>query len=290
MEIQFVLATPFSRDGSVDLAALTDEVTFLEHAGVTSIVVNGSSSEFPSLTVNERMMVLETVRRCFTGDIVVNISSTCLPDSIQLQSHGEELADSLMIAPPYYFSNASEDGLVNFFARIADTGSKPIYLYSNPSSARYPITVSLARKILSRTERVVGVKESSGGLENSKALKAAFPNLHILAGREADPRDVSASGLDGIVTASGLPIPELMYSSIKESKCATPGEASPSYTKYQIWSALRKELDLQVPAFMKAGLATRIPGFPLFCRPPLSEATAEAAHRIGSFLRSCQAF
>jgi dihydrodipicolinate synthase/N-acetylneuraminate lyase len=48
------ILTPFQTDGRIDFAALGDYLDLLAAAGVRSILVNGTTAEFGSLTGTER--------------------------------------------------------------------------------------------------------------------------------------------------------------------------------------------------------------------------------------------
>lgn len=71
----FAIVTPFTKSGRFDEKALFDYLKFLEESGVRSIIVNGTTGEFASLSMSERIDLLELSRIYFSGYIVNNISS-----------------------------------------------------------------------------------------------------------------------------------------------------------------------------------------------------------------------
>ena len=54
------LPTPFTHDGSVDLAALTRLVDFAAASGAGAVLVNGLAGEVTELTEHERQAAVET--------------------------------------------------------------------------------------------------------------------------------------------------------------------------------------------------------------------------------------
>ena len=71
----FAIVTPFANSGRIDEKALFDYLKFLEKSGVASIIVGGSTGDFASLSLSERIELLELTRLFFSGYIVGNISS-----------------------------------------------------------------------------------------------------------------------------------------------------------------------------------------------------------------------
>lgn len=53
------VVTPFRASGAVDFGALSDYLGLLAAAGVDTILVNGTTGEFASLTSGERRAVIE---------------------------------------------------------------------------------------------------------------------------------------------------------------------------------------------------------------------------------------
>jgi 4-hydroxy-tetrahydrodipicolinate synthase len=53
------VVTPFDAQGAVDRDALQDYLALLSAAGVKTILVNGTTGEFFSMTLHERRSVLE---------------------------------------------------------------------------------------------------------------------------------------------------------------------------------------------------------------------------------------
>lgn len=61
--LYFALLTPFKSDNGIDYGVLKEYIQFLEEHGANSIVTNGTTGEFPSLTINERKGILEFCKK-----------------------------------------------------------------------------------------------------------------------------------------------------------------------------------------------------------------------------------
>jgi dihydrodipicolinate synthase/N-acetylneuraminate lyase len=77
----FAVLTPFGDGGAVDYAALGGLLMFLEGKCVRNIVTNGTTAEFPSLSLDERRGILRFCREHFSGTIVNNVSACALEDA-----------------------------------------------------------------------------------------------------------------------------------------------------------------------------------------------------------------
>ena len=60
--VYVIAVTPFTDDGSLDLASIDSMVDFYEGAGVTGLTVLGQLGEAPKLTAEESRAVVERTR------------------------------------------------------------------------------------------------------------------------------------------------------------------------------------------------------------------------------------
>jgi len=65
----FAILTPFEASGKIDFTALSEYLSFL---------TNGTTAEFPSLSLEERKALVEHCRKAFDGVILNNVSACCL--------------------------------------------------------------------------------------------------------------------------------------------------------------------------------------------------------------------
>jgi 4-hydroxy-tetrahydrodipicolinate synthase len=65
------LVTPFQTDGSIDIAALKALVTLQIQGGTDFLVVQGTTGESPTLSQDEKRLVLDTVLEVNNGQLPV---------------------------------------------------------------------------------------------------------------------------------------------------------------------------------------------------------------------------
>lgn len=154
--------TPFNRDGSIDHAAMRQNVSYLIDEGIAGITLTGSFGEFPLLSTTERVglyeiAVDEAAGRC---TIIAGTSDASTDVVIQLSDAATKCgADGLMIVPPPYMLPSERD-LSNHFRQIADRVSLPITVYNNPPRTGFSMSTDLLVE-LSGLDRIVSVKQSS---------------------------------------------------------------------------------------------------------------------------------
>ncbi len=111
-----------------------------------------------------------------------------LPETVALTRHAvtNGCAGVLML-PPFYYKNLSDDALAGAYGetieRVGDSRLR-LYLYHIPQMSGVPITLGVIERLLRRyPETVVGIKDSSGNWENTKAVLVALPAAHYLSRR-----------------------------------------------------------------------------------------------------------
>ena len=127
------LITPF-REGKVDNDAYAAMVEFQIQEGSHGILVNGTTSEPASLTVDERNRLVDVAIATAAGriPIVAATGSQSLAETEQLTDHAVRAgADALLIVTPYY-SKPPQRGLVEYYLQLAERHDTPWMVYHIP--------------------------------------------------------------------------------------------------------------------------------------------------------------
>ncbi|MBI2855044.1 MAG: dihydrodipicolinate synthase family protein [Chloroflexi bacterium] len=281
----FAIVTPFDRSYNIDFAAFEEYLGFLHRFGVQTLIVNGTTGEFASMTSSERKRVLEFCRSHFLGQLIANISACAIQDCASLLENASAVrADAAILLPPYYYSNATFDGLLEFFHSVIGKSSIPVYLYNFPRHTNVEITPKLFTALCENNSRIQGIKDSSGNLDGSAALKSARPGLQVFVGSDTLALSTLEKGLDGSVTGGGSVVPECLMGMQVAFAGGQKSKASAWQKALDSWTSYRKDLVIVEIAAAKAGLAARIPGFPVYVRPPLSSASQKIVDSVAEHL------
>lgn len=185
--------TPIKPDYSPDVERLIQHCKWLlaQHCG---LAVFGTNSEANSFSVGERVAVLEALVGGGVDPARMLPGAGCcaLPDTIQLTEQAVKLGCvGVLMLPPFYYKDVSDEGLYRYFSeviqRVGDARTR-IYLYHIPPVSQVPITLPLIERLITAyPTTVVGMKDSSGDWNNTKAALDAFgpSGFDVFAGSEA---------------------------------------------------------------------------------------------------------
>jgi 4-hydroxy-tetrahydrodipicolinate synthase len=206
------VVTPFKRDLSPDRARYVRHCKWLLANGCSGLAVFGTNSEANSLSVEERMVLLETLiqERVPAEKLMPGTGCCALSDSVRLTAHATALGCAgVLMLPPFYYKGVSDDGLYRNFAEVIERvgdARLQLYLYHIPPVSQVPITLALIERLLkSFPGTVAGVKDSSGDWSNTKAMLDAFAKsgFDVFAGSEVFLLENMRNGGKGCITATG---------------------------------------------------------------------------------------
>lgn len=280
------LLTPFDASGAIEWQAFNTYLSSLYSWGVRTVIVNGTTGEFPSLTLQERQQVVEFVRENFSGTLIVNVSATSIDDVRNLISGAQGCADYLLILPPYYYAGCLELGLFRFFIDALFGTSLPVMLYNFPQHTGNRLGVDLVTRLLDRGIGINGIKDSSGDIDNAVVYKSNFPELNIFLANDAKVFEAMQKGLSGSVTGAANPMPELLIA-MQEAFRLCPDKAQSIQCRLDVWNAFREASGyLEIP-LVKAAMGARIDGFPVHVRAPFTSVPIEEIDQINAVVCNC---
>jgi N-acetylneuraminate lyase len=130
--------TPFATDGSLNLAVVEIQAAHLLGWRIQTAFIGGSTGEYSSLTLDERMSLAQRWMEVTRGTdlrVVIHVGSNCLADSRALAGQAERLgATAISALAPSYFKPRSVDDLVACCIEIASAApGTPFYYYDIPA-------------------------------------------------------------------------------------------------------------------------------------------------------------
>jgi 4-hydroxy-tetrahydrodipicolinate synthase len=201
--------TPFGEDGSPDPDRFIQHCEWLLEDGCTALAPFGTTSEANSLGLDERMELLEELidSGIEPAKLMPGTGSCSVSDAAILTQHAVDLGcGGVLMLPPFYYKNPSEEGLFRFFAdvieEVADDRLR-IYLYHIPPVAQVGFTLPLITRLKNEFPGiVVGLKDSSGDWSNMKAILDAHPDFELFPGSELYLLDGLRAGAAGVISAT----------------------------------------------------------------------------------------
>jgi 4-hydroxy-2-oxoglutarate aldolase len=200
------LPTPFDYDGEVNHEKLKENIESWNQTDLLGYLILGSTGEFPHLTTEEKLSIIETVRHSMSPDklLLVGTGELSTRQTIEMTRRAHELgADGAVVITPFYYKKILQDEHHEaHYTRIADNAPIPVMIYLIPQFAGvYLMQETVAR--LAEHPNIIGLKESSGDLA---ALKELFRELragdfNVLVGSPAILTEGLEAGCSGAVLA-----------------------------------------------------------------------------------------
>jgi len=200
--------TPFKEDGSIDEARFFEHAHWLLNNGCDALAPFGTTSEANSLGMTERKQLLQGLidNGVSPDDLMPGTGMCSLADTLTLTRQADELdCRGVLLLPPFYYKNASDDGLFRYVAELIermDSKTLHIYLYHIPPVAQVGWSLELVKRLVAEfPDTVVGLKDSSGDWSYTEALLEALPEFAVFSGSEDFLLKNRRAGGAGTITA-----------------------------------------------------------------------------------------
>ncbi len=278
------VVTPFRKDLTPDAERLIALCRWLlsQNCG---LAVFGTNSEANSLSVNERIALLDSLLAADVDPARMMPGTGCcaLTDTVRLTEHAVKAGcTGVLMLPPFYYKDVSEDGLYRNFAevveRVGDARLR-IYLYHIPPVAVIGITAKLVERLLKAyPTAVAGMKDSSGDWNNTKTMLDAFAKsgFDVFAGSESFLLANMRNGGAGCISATANVNPAAIDKLYREWR------KPDADLQQEALNAVRKSVGqyVMIPALKQ--VIAHYANDPEWAtvRPPLTELTAAQAKNV----------
>ena len=156
--------TPFDENEEINEEVLRELVNYFIESGIHGLVTLGSNGEFPNLSFEERLRVLEIVVDEVNGRIPVisGAGASATREAIRFARRALDIGvDGFLVVSPYYFKPSDRE-VYAYYSRIAEAIDAPIILYSVPKFTGYHLSLDVVEKLANEYSNIVGIKDSGG--------------------------------------------------------------------------------------------------------------------------------
>jgi 4-hydroxy-tetrahydrodipicolinate synthase len=206
------LVTPF-RHGEVDYEAYARLVEHQIKNGSHGILVNGTTAEPSSLSVEERNRLIDVAVQVAAKrvPIVAATGSQSLRETKQLTEHAAKAGvDSLLIVTPYYI-RPPQRGLVAYYLELASISNLPWMVYHIPGRTAVSVTIDTLKELRAKSSTFVGMKHAVNDLGFvSECFSALGKDFRIFVGLEELSFPMMAVGACGLMNAVGNLQPRIL--------------------------------------------------------------------------------
>jgi 4-hydroxy-tetrahydrodipicolinate synthase len=208
------LITPFL-NGEVDYERYAALVEFQIQQGTHGILVNGTTAEPSTLTLDERNRLVSAAIQKAAGrvPVVAATGSQSFAESRTLTEHAvREGADALLIVTPYYI-RPPQRGLVKYYLELTKGLDTPWMIYHIPGRTAVSVTLDTLKQLRDESPQFIGMKHAVNDLGFvSECLAALGSDFRIFVGLEELSYPMMAVGACGLMNAVGNLRPAVLAS------------------------------------------------------------------------------
>jgi len=167
--------TPFNGKGEIDFTSIVRLIAWFKAGGCSGIVLAGTNGEGASLSaIEKRDLVKGAVPLADGLEVILGVATASLDEAIWLcKQAGSAGAHVVLLMPPGFYKNASDDGIAKWFEAVLAVSPVPILIYNFPQ--RTGITIPAETIVrLSKHDKMLGLKDSSGNADNLAAYAEAL--------------------------------------------------------------------------------------------------------------------
>ena len=210
------LVTPFKQDRTIDIEALIRIVNHVINNGADFLVVLGTTSEAPTLTPEEKALVISMVLRTNASRVPVMLgmggnNTQAVVDAVKAQDF-TGIQGILSVVP--YYNKPNQRGMKAHFEAIADASPVPVVVYNVPG--RVGVNLQAATCVeLAGHPNIIAVKEASGNLQQIMEILRDKPaDFDLLSGDDGITQPLMALGASGVISVAAnaytLPFSRMM--------------------------------------------------------------------------------
>jgi 4-hydroxy-tetrahydrodipicolinate synthase len=200
------IITPFKEDGDLDLDALKKLVEWHIESGTDAIVCCGTTGEDPTLSDEERTLVIKTVLETTRkrAPVIAGTGTNNTRSTVEQTREALEMGvDAALVIMPYY-NRPTFEGCVAHFTEVGKVGL-PVIIYYNPVRTGVRLT-GKQLAALGDLPGMAAIKDASGSVDFIDTLNP-HTKLPIFSGDDALAFDQLKKGASGVISVIANLIP-----------------------------------------------------------------------------------
>jgi 4-hydroxy-tetrahydrodipicolinate synthase len=171
------MVTPFDATGAVDINEACRLAEYLIENGNDGVVVSGTTGESPALETDEKLALFAAIKKRLgnAGTVVAGTGGNNTRHSVELTKRAAQTGVDAVLAVVPYYNKPTQEGLLEHFGAIAQADPIPVMMYNIPGRTGQNMAASTTHELARRHANIVGVKESSGNVEQHVQLVSGNP-------------------------------------------------------------------------------------------------------------------
>lgn len=208
------MATPFTADEDLDLAALKANIVQWNQTGLSGYLAVGSNGESVYLSEDEQQAVIAATAEAAAEDkfVMAGAGRESSRETTQAIKRAASVGAhcALIVTPCYFKGQMKPPNLQAHYLRVAEASPLPILLYNVPQATGVNMTPDLVARLASHPN-IAGIKDSSGNIAQlSEILRLTNDqDFAVFVGNAEVLYSATQLGADGAILAVANVLPQL---------------------------------------------------------------------------------
>ncbi len=279
------LVTPFKKDFSVDVEALTRIVNYQIDNGINYLVVLGTTAENATLTQEEKELVIQTVISANKNrlPLVLGVGGNNTQKILEeLQSRDFSNFVAILSVSPYY-NKPTQEGIYQHFKAIATISPVPVIVYNVPGRTGSNMLPSTVLRLANDFKNIIGIKEAAGDLVQAMSIIKDKPNnFLVISGDDMIALPMVLAGGSGVISVIGQGFPKQF------SELIQLGLNNKVKDAFKLHYQLADSIDMIFEQGNPGGIKEVLKSLGIsdnFLRLPLVNVNSDLANRIDLFVK-----
>ena len=221
------IITPMREDGSVHYEQFQRLIDWHVANGTDAIVAVGTTGESATLSMPEKIEVIEAAIHFADGRIpvIAGTGANSTGEAVELSraAVGSGAYAAFSVVP--YYNKPPQEGIYRHFAAIAEAADIPMIVYNVPGRTVVNMNNDTVLR-LAEIPNIIGIKEASGDIGRMVELLNRVPeDFAVYSGDDPTGMAAMLCGAHGVITVAGNVAPKLFADMCRAALAGNLAEA-----------------------------------------------------------------
>jgi 4-hydroxy-tetrahydrodipicolinate synthase len=201
--------TPINEDYTINSHLFYTHCKWLLNQEVDGLGVFGTTGEANAFNVEEKIKAIEYLinSKIPSNKLIPGTGQCSISDTVRFTKKCATLKiRTVLVLPAFFYKGVSDEGVIEYYKRvIEEVGDNNLHyiLYHIPQTSGVRITFDVIDKLTKLyPNNVVGMKDSSGDLDNMLKITKFFDGFSLFSGSDSLALKVVKHGGAGAITAT----------------------------------------------------------------------------------------
>jgi 4-hydroxy-tetrahydrodipicolinate synthase len=197
------MVTPLDAAGRILPERAGEIARWLLSQGSESVVVNGTTGESPTTSLDEKVELVRAVVAAVGSErVIAGAGGNNTAEIVELAVRSRSAGASCLLSVAPYYNKPSQEGLYRHFRAIAHAaGDLPVLLYNVPGRTITNIEPTTTARLAADVPNIIGTKEASANMAQVAEIVRTTPDdFLVYSGDDATILPTLALGGAGVIS------------------------------------------------------------------------------------------